>query len=601
MKKNLPVTQREVKLGDNEMIISVTDLKGRIQYVNDAFKKISGFSEEELIGTSHNIVRHPDMPPVAFKDLWDTIKLGESWSGIVKNRCKNGDHYWVDAFVTPVLDGETVTGYQSVRTKPSEEQIRAAEALYAKLNANPGITELPKKRSIFDISLNPRIFASMGFIMMLAISVAVIAFIELGSLTDTMAKQYTAEQTFTEESARYLTPMDNGTLGSSEMKALAANIRHHTGADNSLVHLATINQTVALVEYWIIGICLVGIATIILISGLLSRTVVKPMNNVNVIAKGIAGGNLLHAITIKHDDEIGRMMTSMKLMQARLRTILGRVAEDTTTLVSASQEVAHSSQSTLQTMEQQQAETASVAAAMHQMSATIQEVARHAHDTAESAIHAANQAEEGRNAVITTKASIDHLFKDIGSSAQAITYLQDQAKAINDIIATIYGIAEQTNLLALNAAIEAARAGEQGRGFAVVADEVRTLAQRTQASTGEISSVIEKVNEGVQQAAHAMESSQDQASRVVQDAVNAEEALKQIADSVKNITEMSQHIAVSTNEQSSVAEEMNQKISSISSLSMEATEQSNEVDANSQRLLRMSDHLKELIAQFKLA
>jgi len=601
MKKNLPVTQKEVKLGDNEMIISVTDLKGRILYVNEAFRKISGFTEEELVGASHNIVRHPDMPPVAFKDLWDTVKQGESWSGIVKNRCKNGDHYWVDAFVTPIFDGDTVTGYQSVRTKPSDEQIRSAEALYARLNADDSIRALPKKKSLLDTSLHPRIYASMGFIMMLAIAVAAIAFIQLNQLTTTLGNHESFESHFSDSSRTFIQAWENGSVSDGQMKKIVAEMRQHNRAENKLMPFDAIKQRIGVTQYWIIGICLLGIVSIIVIGGLLSRTVVNPMNNVNVIAKGIAGGDLLHEIKVRHQDEIGRMLLSMKLMQARLRTILGRVAEDTKTLVSASQEVANSSQNTLSTMEEQQAETSSVAAAMHQMSATIQEVAKHAHDTAEAATDAAGQAEEGRTAVLTTKSSIDSLMNDIGSSANAVTDLQEEAKAINDIIATINGIAEQTNLLALNAAIEAARAGEQGRGFAVVADEVRTLAQRTQASTGEIGEVIERVNEGIQRAANAMESSQGQATRVVDDAANAEEALVQIAEGVKTITDMSQQIAVSTNQQSAVAEEMNQKLTRISNLSMEATEQSNEVDSSSRSLLRMSDHLKELIAQFKLA
>ena len=111
MKTNLPVTGNEIKLEEGSMIISVTDLKGCIQYINEEFIRISGFSEEELIGASHNIVRHPDMPSLAFRDLWQTIKAGESWHGLVKNRCKSGDHYWVDAFVTPVMQGGKVVGY----------------------------------------------------------------------------------------------------------------------------------------------------------------------------------------------------------------------------------------------------------------------------------------------------------------------------------------------------------------------------------------------------------------------------------------------------------------------------------------------------------
>ena len=130
MKINLPVTQHEVMLLAGQNIVSKTDLKGQITYVNEVFLEISGFSEAELIGQSHNIVRHPDMPPEAFADFWATIKDERPWTGLVKNRCKNGDHYWVLANATPIFQNGVVTGYMSVRTAPSREQVEAAEAAY---------------------------------------------------------------------------------------------------------------------------------------------------------------------------------------------------------------------------------------------------------------------------------------------------------------------------------------------------------------------------------------------------------------------------------------------------------------------------------------
>ncbi|MBL0124641.1 MAG: PAS domain-containing protein [Betaproteobacteria bacterium] len=117
MRKNLPVTQTEIQLGDDTLIVSITDLKGRITYVNKDFLEISGFTESELMGSAHNIVRHPDMPPEAFQDLWDTLKAGRPWKGYVKNRCKNGDYYWVEAHATPMWDDNKVTGYLSARRK----------------------------------------------------------------------------------------------------------------------------------------------------------------------------------------------------------------------------------------------------------------------------------------------------------------------------------------------------------------------------------------------------------------------------------------------------------------------------------------------------
>ncbi len=135
MRTNLPVTDTEHLMRDDQLIVSSTDLKGQITHFNRAFLEISGFTEKELLGAPHNLIRHPDMPSAAFEDLWKTVKAGRPWSGIVKNRCKNGDFYWVDANISPLRENGTVTGYISVRRKPTREQIAAAEIIYERLRA----------------------------------------------------------------------------------------------------------------------------------------------------------------------------------------------------------------------------------------------------------------------------------------------------------------------------------------------------------------------------------------------------------------------------------------------------------------------------------
>lgn len=134
MRNNQPVTQREVTLSADNHLVSSTNLKGVITHCNDHFIRISGFSKEELNGSPHNLVRHPDMPTAAFADLWNTVKAGQHWMGLVKNRTKNGDHYWVDAYVTPLYEGDQIVGYESVRIAPSREQISRAEKAYKLLN-----------------------------------------------------------------------------------------------------------------------------------------------------------------------------------------------------------------------------------------------------------------------------------------------------------------------------------------------------------------------------------------------------------------------------------------------------------------------------------
>ena len=134
MRNNQPITGNERTFPAQQRLISTTDLKGQITYCNDAFIEISGFSRDELIRAPHNLVRHPDVPPAVFAHMWETLKAGRPWMGIVKNRCKSGDHYWVNAYVVPVLDDGKVTGYESVRSKPTAEQVQRAQALYLRIN-----------------------------------------------------------------------------------------------------------------------------------------------------------------------------------------------------------------------------------------------------------------------------------------------------------------------------------------------------------------------------------------------------------------------------------------------------------------------------------
>jgi methyl-accepting chemotaxis protein len=167
MKINLPITNREVELEEGRPIVSKTDLKGVITYVNSNFVKISGFSEQELLGKSHNLVRHPDMPSAAFEDLWDTVRAGHPWSGVVKNRCKNGDYYWVDAHVVPIREGGHAVGYMSVRSKPTREQIERASILYRQMNdGKTSATSWTKGLTMWKkLSLQSLLYGVLGLVL----------------------------------------------------------------------------------------------------------------------------------------------------------------------------------------------------------------------------------------------------------------------------------------------------------------------------------------------------------------------------------------------------------------------------------------------------
>ncbi len=590
MKINMPVTQRERTYGDDVTITSLTDLKGTITYANRDFIDISGFSEEELIGKNHNIVRHPDMPPVAFQDLWDTMKQGRSWRGTVKNRCKNGDHYWVDAYVTPVHEGGQLVGYQSVRTRPAREQIEAAERLYAQLRSNAA-AKLPKRRNVFDISLKVRVLTSLVLLASLAILVALVSSYAAGR-QNLLLEQHMAQIDEVQRLWQENRIPGAGALG-AKIEALSTSSpgRPLAAAWND------INRTSTRI---ILVICVVGLLAMVVIGLLLNRTVIDPMRQIVAYAKEMASGDLSRRIEVNANDEVGQMQQAIKLLQARLRTVFGRFLESAGELATAAEQFSSTGTQTVQHMQQQQSETEQVAAAMNQMTATVQEVARNTAQAAQSAREAEQESADGRRVVSGARAAIHRLVDEVDRSAQVIHRLQQDSDSISTITEAISGIAEQTNLLALNAAIEAARAGESGRGFAVVADEVRTLAGRTQEATGKIRSMIDNLRNGIGEAVAVMQQGQTQASAAVEQSRQTEDSLDAISRAISAISDMNTQIATAADQQSSVAEEMNRNVVTIRNLADTTTGSAQDITGAGERLARLSTQLQGMVRQFKL-
>ena len=600
MKKNLPVTGKERHYGAEVSIISVTDLKGIITYVNQDFIDISGFTEGELIGKNHNVVRHPDMPPEAFQDLWDTIKDGHAWRGTVKNRCKNGDHYWVDAYVTPVFENGKIVGYQSVRSRPARDQISKAEGLYRRLNAKE-ITRIPRRRSVFDISLKVRIFASLGLLSLLAILAGVVNSVGAYQQEAVLGEQIHSIQNLEQQWKQLRQVPESDTQAREQLHAAldraVGNMVENWGGAQALSRVSAINGWTRNV---IVLICVFGLLVMLITGILLVRTAVGPMTQIVDIAQGIAGGDLTRQINVETSDEIGQMLQAMKLMQARLRTLFGRVGESSTALAIASEQVSSASEQTAGGMLRQQAEIDQVATAMNEMTATVQEVAGSTTEAASAAEQADSEADSGQQVVSRTRAAINALAREVETTAGVVHRLEEDSNNISSIMQVIKGIAEQTNLLALNAAIEAARAGESGRGFAVVADEVRTLAQRTQEATKEIRGVIEHLQQGISDAVSVMEKGRKQAEAAVDEASNTERSLESIRGAVATIRDMNLHIASAASQQSEVAEEMNRNVTAISQLAQDTTHHAEEFSASGTELARMANQLQTMVSQFKL-
>lgn len=325
----------------------------------------------------------------------------------------------------------------------------------------------------------------------------------------------------------------------------------------------------------------------------------RPLAKAAEVMKDIASGDLSKEITCESKNEISEMLGGMAEMREKLRNIVESLLNNTSALQGVAQQASNISAEASTGASRQQMETQAVATAMTEMSSTVLDVANNANEAAKAADSANSQSLEGQSAVDNVKQTIGVLAENVQSGTEAIKLVQKESDAIGKILEVIRGIAEQTNLLALNAAIEAARAGEQGRGFAVVADEVRTLASRTQESTSEIQAMIERLQNGTQQAVSVMEVSQSHASNSVDQTAAASEVLLTITQAVGHISNMNTQIAHAANEQSSVAEEINRSVISISSIADEtasgahsSTQASNEVNELADTLKSLTDHFK---------
>ncbi|MBB5392496.1 MULTISPECIES: PAS domain-containing methyl-accepting chemotaxis protein [unclassified Herbaspirillum] len=448
MRKNLPVTTVERLLEDSKSIVSKTDLQGNITYVNPYFIEISGFTEEELIGAPQNIVRHPDMPREAFADLWATIKAGLPWNGLVKNRCKNGDFYWVQANVTPVRENGQTVGYMSVRTRPSREQVQATDAVYRRFSAGQaGGLRIRRGAAVRG--------GFAGWLLNLRnISIAR----RLGLVMAVLALMF-------------------GTGG-----LIAGHAVQTAGANPYPVWAGTVAGIALLLGSW----------------AMLHAAIVAPLKQAISTVHGLAGGDLNLQVDTSRRGDMGLLLQALQQLNVNLRSIIGDVRRNVESIAVSTQEIASGNLDLSGRTESQASSLEETASSVEQFAATVRQ-------NADSAANADRQAQSASDIANRGSESV----RRMGMTMEEISTASNK---IVDIIGLIDGISFQTNILALNAAVEAARAGEQGRGFAVVAAEVRTLAQRSAAAAKDIKTLIDdsgsKVESGnllVRETAHAMD------------------------------------------------------------------------------------------------
>ena len=524
VKKNLPITNRENDYPASQRIVSTTNTKGITTYVNDDFLSIAGFTEDELIGKSHNIVRHPEMPPAAFKDMWDTIKADKPWMGIVKNRCKNGDHYWVDAFVTQIIENGQTVGYQSVRLKPKREYVKSAENLYQEIwNGTPFWKSFLAK-------ITPKLTGSIVYTQIAALIVALLL----------------------------------------------------SNAMSSMGWIGHIGGLIAGIVVGVIG----------------ANFVAAPWRAASEEASSIFSNPIAQQVYTGRADELGQLQLAIKMLQSQLETVVWRIGDAAGNLEESALQAVDISRKTNDDMDRQAKEIEMVATAMNEMTATVHDVASNASHTAEATRVADQEVQTGKVVVHESINTIGELAKRVEEAVTVIAKLAQDSEQIGSVVEVIRGIAEQTNLLALNAAIEAARAGEQGRGFAVVADEVRTLASRTQSSTDEIQVMIQKLQDAAGQAVGVMEQGQQAARSSVEQASHAGESLDSITRAVDTITAMTTQIATAAEEQSAVAEEINRNVVNISSLASQTHEAANTALLDNEKLETEVRKMQDMVKQF---
>ncbi len=315
----------------------------------------------------------------------------------------------------------------------------------------------------------------------------------------------------------------------------------------------------------------------------------------------VAQGDFSQPLEVQHaDNEIGQTYTAYNTMLEQVGEVVSSVEFTSQNVSDDAERVAATLRTTNDGVQKQHVEIEQAATAMNEMVSTVQEVASNATHAAEAAKNADSEAMSGRRIVANAINSIDNMAKQLEDASHVMNKLEGDSQKVDQVLEVITGIAEQTNLLALNAAIEAARAGEQGRGFAVVADEVRTLAQRTQQSTKEIREIIERLQGGASEAVQAMKSSRDLAQNSVTQSGEADHALDKIVHAVSTINEMNLQIATAAQEQTSVAEEINRSITNISTVANQTTQAASEAVNSTATIQSSMGQLKELISRFRV-
>ena len=682
MKKNLTVTQREIEYPENISFVSKTDTKGIITYANDGFQEISGYSSDELIGKSHNLLRHPDMPTWAFKSLWDTVKSGHPWSGIVKNRTKNGDHYWVKASVIPIMENGIILEYMSFRRKPARAEITAAEILY-KSTVAPS-TKRTLLKWFKDTSLENKlqlVIQPTVLIMMLLISALVVVkederakeaqithvagvadelinsaniLMTSGQIsnindrkmllkkaatradvlsvrlmrTDQVAKQYgpgLPEEQIVDELQRAAVVAKKPVYifekkdGKSILRALTPYLVSHdfrgtdclschqvaegsvNGISDISVDISTAvtrhNQTI--MEQLAIQLAF-QLVLFIFLRTIIAVFVAKPVAEVRQQMSDVVNGEMYKHVDISGRDEMGELLCSVQMTKTMLCGIMDQVKGVSKHIDTRAHYLLQSIKSVSESTNIQSNAASTMAAAIEGMSLSIDQISVHSSEVRSISNNSNSLANSGSKIVQQVVLDMEKAHQAITNTAKIMDQLGVQSDSIQTVVQVIKEIADQTNLLALNAAIEAARAGEQGRGFAVVADEVRKLAEKTGRSTEEIAGIVNSIRKSARHAISEIVSTVKMVEAGSLMAGKAGAAISEISQGVVKVLEGVGDISSSIQEQSQASHNIAINVEKVADLSDKNSQDVKDVFVQVTTLSTFSKELGVSIEHFKL-